>query len=156
MTKIKILSLTLKLFIWIYMTGIVCLLYFIYTTSLNPEIPSVYQLYFCNSVFSSIAFIVAIYFLEKSCSLFIERTYFNHKSKLYLKRSGIILMALGTWGLASSFAIPETISMESLFKNFSSNIGSNITLFIIGFGLLAIADIIKKGEKLKQENDLTI
>lgn len=156
MTKIKILSLTLKLFIWIYLTGIVCLLYFIYTTSLNPAFPSIYLLYFGNWVFSSMLFIAALYFMEKSCSLFVKRTYFNTKSKLYLKRSGIILMTLGVWGLITSFAIPETITTESLFKNFSSNIGSNITLFIIGLALLAIADIIKKGEKLKQENDLTI
>lgn len=40
--------------------------------------------------------------------------------------------------------------------NIISNVGYNAMLLIVGFALIAVSDIIKKGESIKLENDLTI
>lgn len=45
---------------------------------------------------------------------------------------------------------------KNLFSTFTSQISYNTTLLIFGFAIIAVADIIKKGRRLKTENDLTI
>jgi len=155
MTKFKILQWALKLFICLYLTGIVCTIYFIYTTSFNPMVPSIYIYHFYASIASMLLSASGLYFLQKSCSMFIERSYFNSKSELYLKRGGIILMASAILGFVLDFTPKESASKENL-SNVASKIGYNTTLLIMGFAIIAVADIIKKGVNLKRENDLTI
>lgn len=55
--------------------------------------------------------------------------------------------------LLTDLDIPvETKSIAKII----SNVGYNTMLLIVGFALIAVSDIIKKGESIKLENDLTI
>lgn len=90
--------------------------------------------------------------------MFVSRGYFNGKSALYLKRGGYILIThvLARLIIAVINTDDSTFNANPGLKDFLSGMSSNITVLIIAFSLIAVSDIIKKGNKLKQENDLTI
>lgn len=156
MTKFKILSFALCLIVCLYITAIICLAYFISTTSFNPNIPQAQTVYLCTAASYTLLFGTGLFFLQRSCSMFVKRTYFNSKSGRYLKISGYIFMASALFGFALAFTKLEWAPKKDIFSDFTSELGYNLTLLFVGFGLTAVADIIKKGENIKRENDLTI
>ena len=69
---------------------------------------------------------------------------------------GSITVAYSIYRLLSD--APDTIiskDNKEILNSFE-NISHNIFWIVISFALLAVADIIKKGENIKLENDLTI
>ena len=110
-------------------------------------------------IISKLVSSVGFYYFYRSCAMFIKRGYFNYKSSVYLKTGGYILMIKSALSLIIITVI--TIDTSELSDSQSKadlimNISSCITSFIIGFSLIAASDVIKKGNVLKQENDLTI
>lgn len=160
MTKFLILKWALLLFTIANLVSIVLSVYliiFYYADIEDTELRSgVINKTSYNSVLTLI-FTFGLYFIYRSCAMFISRGYFNSKSALYLKRGGYILAISAL--LNFIIALPRLViflSAKANSKENPININSSITLLIIGFALVAASDIIKNGNKLKQENDLTI
>ena len=161
MTKFKILKWALLLFIIGNIAAIVINLKLVYDFRYDigtPPAPPGLILKLSYYIALTLLFTSGIYYIYKCCAMFVSRGYFNDKSALYLKRGGYILIT----HVLARLIIAVINSDDSIFegnlelKNLLSGIGSNITLLIIAFSIIAISDIIKKGNKLKQENDLTI
>lgn len=161
MTKFKILSWVLIPVIVINIAASVLMAYSIYNYSGTITINGTHQdvvLRLSAAIVMMMLFAAGLYFIYKSCIMFMNRGYFNTKSALYLKRGAYILIFKALLGLIWISAHVETSILadkESQF-DFISGMSKDITLLIIGFAIIAVSDIIKKGNKLKQENDLTI
>jgi hypothetical protein len=96
--------------------------------------------------------IIALLNIQKGLQGFIKDGYFNFKSSERFKISGYLLLILSITMLMISFlAIEQASEIEIL-----SDIIINLLLIAIGIGLLAFSDVIKKGNVLKTENDLTV
>jgi len=157
MTKFKILTWILKLFILLHVVAFAMSAYTIYLLSGVTEVDVK------KSIISTllymplgVLFAIGLYYIHQSCIMFIKRGYFNLKSGLYLKRGGYILGASAMLSICSSVINHENLTDLKAIQNFSENIIYNILWLVVSFALIATTDIIKKGEKLKQENDLTI
>ncbi|PZR13644.1 MAG: hypothetical protein DI539_19320 [Flavobacterium psychrophilum] len=161
MTKFKILKWALLIFIIAYFAAIVFNIKLIYDLKYDIGTPPAPQgVIFkisCNSILG-LLFTFGLYYVYKSCTTFISRGYFNGKSALYLKRGGYILTinALIRFIIIALTVDDSTFNANPELKDFLSGMSSNITVLIIAFSLIAVSDIIKKGNKIKEENDLTI
>lgn len=158
MKKFKILSWILKLFICIYILGSLAngyAIHILYDNSIPSVSPNVI-FHFASSILLALILTIGFYFIQQSCAMFIQRGYFNSKSALYLTRGGYIIAATAILSfilLLTKLEIPvETKSIANII----TNVGYNTMLLIVGFALVAVSDIIKKGESIKLENDLTI
>lgn len=153
MTKFKILKWAIKLFIAISLLGICSNMYIYYILSSEP-IPalSVDFAPYLVSMLNVLLLITGLWYIHQSFTFFIKSNFFNFKSALYLSKGGYIIAITGIISFTyDMFKLTDT-SKEDLI----TNIVLNCLMLIIGFGLTAVADIIKKGESIKLENDLTI
>jgi len=157
MTKFKIIRWALKLFISCQLLNIVTLIYVAYEIHYDISIPSVPVRLLCFNALLSGLFTVALYFIHQSCNMFLIRGYFNLKSALYLNRGGYILMVVTLLSLIKTcIYINPTKALALLIKDFGSSIIYDLMFFIVGLSLVALSDIIKEGEIIKTENDLTL
>lgn len=160
MTKFKILKWALLLFTIANLISIILGIYLIlyYNTEIqDTELRAGVIRANSYNIILTLIFTFGLYFIYRSCVMFISRGYFNSKSALYLKRGGYILAISAILDFIRT--LPKLIiflTAEKKPKVDSIHINSSITLVIIGFALVAASDIIKKGNKIKQENDLTI
>jgi hypothetical protein len=124
-------------------------LYFI----ISGQAPKSSQVSISDMSSSAIAAIltVGLWFIHQSFSSFIEKGLFNLKSASYLSTGGHILAFTGI----ISFVF-DSIKSQKGIETMIISIVLNILLLIIGFGLIAVSHILKKGTTIKQENDLTI
>jgi len=97
-------------------------------------------------------FLYGIYQIQRSIAASIKSNFFSFKSAIYLKRAGYVLLGYTTLTAIKTLLLMNVMKTEILISN-SSEHG---VLFIVSIGLLAVADIIKNGTRIKQENDLTI
>ncbi|RWX00218.1 DUF2975 domain-containing protein [Flavobacterium cerinum] len=153
MRKFKILRWAIQLFITICILGICSNIYIYYILSSEP-IPalSVDITPYLVSMLNVLLLITGLWYIHQSFTFFIQRSFFNFKSALYLSKGGYIIAATGIISFTYNMTKLAGKSREELI----TNIILNCLMLIIGFGLTAVADIIKKGESIKQENDLTI
>ncbi|TRW22861.1 DUF2975 domain-containing protein [Flavobacterium zepuense] len=111
---------------------------------------------FSDSIYTHIAlciiFFYALLFIKQSLTYFIKHNYFNDKSTLYLQWGGYTLLIFTVMAAVENFLQIESIETEDLFIDAIFL----ITFFSISIGILAVADIVKNGTQIKQENDLTI
>ena len=157
MTKFKIISWALKILIGCQLVSIavtMCIIYQIQDYAYNP--PDFIKKISINLLLTCV-YTVGLYFTHQSCTLFLKKGYFNTQSALYLTKGGYIIMAKAVLSLVK-VAIFIDLHKEpmALVKDISSSTTFDIMLFIIGFSLVALSDIIKKGEIIKTENDLTV
>ncbi len=161
MTKFKILSWFLLSLIMLSLAGIGITAYliydFLYDISIHATPPNLISKFSRNIVLTLI-FTTGLYFIYKSCTMFISKGYFNIKSAIYLKRGGYILTTKALLGLIWTAVNLDQYDLAKKESQFSlySGVSANITLLIIGFAIVAVSDIIQKGANIKQENDLTI
>gem|GEM_PF-2361829 len=157
MTKFKIIRWALKLFISCQLLNIVTLICVAYEIHYDISIPSVPVHLLCFNALLSGLFTVGLYFIHQSCNMFLIRGYFNLKSALYLNRGGYILMAVTLLSLIKTcIYINPTKALALLINDFGSSIIYDIMFLIVGLSLVALSDIIKEGEIIKTENDLTL
>jgi len=157
MTKFKILSWILKLFILFHILAFVMSAYTIYLLSGVTEV-DVKKVIFSTLLYMplGVLFAIGLYYIHQSCIMFLKRGYFNLKSSLYLKRGGYILGASALLSICSSVINHGNLTDLKAIQNFSENITYNILWLVVSFALIATTDILKKGVNLKRENDLTI
>jgi hypothetical protein len=161
MTKFKILKWALLLFIIGNLAAIAINLKLIYDYRYDigkPIPPPGLILKLSYYIAITMLFTSGLYYIYRSCAMFVSRGYFNGKSAFYLKRGAYILIATVLVRLVITAVNTDdsTFDKDLGLKDFLSGMSSNITLIIIAFSLIAVSDIVKKGSKLKEENDLTI
>lgn len=156
MTKFKIISWILLLLILANFAGIAMDAYMIYRSGYDPSIPRFPVRPFYIGIAGMFVSSAGLYCLLRSCTVFLRRGYFNSKSATYLKRGSYILAAKAlAWLVIGITNLDFSQDRQDLFHSFES-ISHNIFWIVISLALLGVADIIKKGENIKRENDLTI
>ena len=95
--------------------------------------------------------LLGLYQVQQSFSSFIKNSFFNSRSALYLKKGGFILIINGILSGVNNL-YPSNKSVESLITNYMMY----AMIILIGIGLMAVSDIVSKGEIIEQENLLTI
>lgn len=96
--------------------------------------------------------IFALFNIQKGLQGFIKEGFFNFKSSERFNRSGYLLLVLSVSGIIITLlGMNQSQEVETL-----SNIIIDLLLLAIGIGLLAFSDVIKKGNSIETENNLTI
>jgi len=108
------------------------------------------------SLFTFIGFI----FIKKGLQQIIQNGIFNGKSSEHILNAGRFFTVSGILGFIFNIAISihssgDRGNMDSIIMRLDSLI-VNFLLIILAFVFFIIADIIKNGNELKTENDLTI
>lgn len=152
MIKFKILRWALKLFITLCLLIFAGNSYAVYSLqSENLKTPSeLLHFYIADAMIALL--IIGLYLIHQSFTSFMRRSYFNSKSAIYMSSGGYVLAAIGLAGLVIDLTGLNSLPDSGLIMT----IIANCMLLLIGFGLTAVSDIIKKGENIKRENDLTI
>lgn len=155
MKKIKILNWSLIIFIALGLIGIIgnfgLMLYdnnhfeMIYS---NTEL-GIKSFYIMNGL--TLMLLFGLYQVQKSFSSFIKNSFFNSKSAKLLKKGGLLLILNGILsGINNMFFLYKT--PESIIANYMMY----AMIIMIGIGLMAVSEIISKGERIEQENLLII
>lgn len=88
---------------------------------------------------------------------FLKKGYFNMISARFLKLGGVLYLIFGLFVLGQSIYIyintPTLFQTELILQYYLIKNGFSI---VVGFAMITISDILKKGALLRQENDLTI
>ena len=96
--------------------------------------------------------ILALFNIQKGVQAFVKEGFFNFKSSERFNRSEYLLLLLSVFGI-----IIRLLGMnQSPKEKILSNIILYLLLLAIGIGLLAFSDVIKKGNIIETENNLTI
>ncbi len=96
--------------------------------------------------------IFALFNIQKGLQGFIKEGFFNFKNSERFNRSGYLLLLLSISGI-----IIRLLGMNQLPEDqILSDIIMHSLLLAIGIGLLAFSDVIKKGNSIEAENNLTI
>lgn len=109
------------------------------------------ELTFYISSFLSVLFITGLFYTQKMLGLFSKNLCFDSKSIAAIKKAGMLFIAFSVLSI-----------LKNIFETFPP-VGSqlldyllNFTFLLIGFGMLSFADVLKKGNKIQEENELTI
>lgn len=154
MIKFRILNYILILFVGFCLLACVINAYLIYELreSISRDIPIAK---FVFAIIKGLVFSISLIFIKQACRMFLKHSYFNSKSVYYLTIGGFILILSALMGLGYYIFIISSLTKEQM-KHTPAGIINDVTILVIGFALIAIADIIKKGINIKLENDLTI
>lgn len=93
--------------------------------------------------------ILALFNIQKGLQAFIKEGFFNFKR---FNRSGYLLLLLSVFGIIISLLGMNQSPKDQIL----SDIILCLLLLAIGIGLLAFSDVIKKGNIIETENNLTI
>jgi hypothetical protein len=94
----------------------------------------------------------ALFNIQKGLQGFINEGFFNFKSSERFNRSGYLLLVLSVSGIIITLlGMNQSQDVETLY-----NIIMDLLVLAIGIGLLAFSDVIKKGNSIETENNLTI
>lgn len=119
------------------------------TENLNAVMGPSLVSFYTNMIFGCV-FFIGLILVQKSLYYIIKTGYFNQKSTLLLKKVGFIFI------ISSIIDIIRFAFNTSTFYQKFNNIAVEIFILIVGVGILIFSDVMKKGNDLKTENDLTI
>jgi hypothetical protein len=157
MRKIIILNWVLKIFIGLLIIAIPineCLRYNMSSEAITLMYKdSIFGNFSPYVMFVRIAILIfALFNIQKGLQSFIKEGFFNFKSSERFHRSGYLLLLLSISGII--------IRLLGLNQSPEDQILSDIIMYLlilaIGIGLLAFSDVIKKGNIIETENNLTI
>lgn len=157
MKKIIILNWVLKIFIALLILAVPINEVLRYNLS-NEAITLMYK----DSIFGNFSpyvmfmriaiLIFALFNIQKGLQGFINEGFFNFKSSERFNRSGYLLLVSSVSGIIITLlGMNQSQDVETL-----SNIIMDLLLLAIGIGLLAFSDVLKKGNSIETENNLTI
>lgn len=156
MKKIKILQTTMLVFIVLGVLGTIGNLLAIFLGEINLREIYAFRNFGILTPFISMSITTLIIFgvlkIQQALYGFLKNSYFNLKSAADLKTGGLILVISSILAIANGFINGSFVDKESLIL--SSLI--YCLLLIIGLAVLAVSDIISKGEVIQEENFLTI
>jgi hypothetical protein len=94
-------------------------------------------------------------------AFFIKKGYFNIRSAVKLRFCGVLLMTNSALSyvmshLLGEYAINKLKASAEHRVDWLSGLSNIFILGLIGFGLYALSDFIRKGDALERENELTI
>jgi hypothetical protein len=96
--------------------------------------------------------IIALFNIQKGLQAFIKNGYFNLKSSVRLNRSGYLLLSISI--------LVIIISLIGMRQSTERELLSDIIMYLlkiaISIGLLAFSDVIKNGNIIESESNLTI
>jgi hypothetical protein len=155
MKKIKILNWSLIIFITLAIIGLVAnfaqMLFNRQTFEAVCSKTGLGSSYFytMNALTSLLLF--GLYQVQQSFSSFIKNSFFNSRSAKLLQKGGFLLILNGLLsGINNLFSLNK--APEMLIANYMMY----TMIILIGIGMMAVSDIISKGEIIEQENLLTI
>jgi hypothetical protein len=96
--------------------------------------------------------ILALFNIQKGLQAFIKEGFFNFKSSIRFNKSGYLLLILSVSGIITRLLGINKSPEDQLL----SDIIMYLLLLAIGIGLLAFSDVIKRGNIIETENNLTI
>jgi len=96
--------------------------------------------------------ILGLIFILLGLRAMIQLGGFNSKSTTNFKYSGI---AIGSYGMAYLIFQLNFINTAETYRIFTNSVTS-IFIVIVGFGIYSFSEILRSGERLKEENDLTV
>lgn len=104
---------------------------------------------------SVLSFIILLGTISICIALFriLKSGYFNMKTSKSFRVGGLLLCFVAVLDIIRAVLDMTAINRLGYLAN---AITIDVLLFLMGFGILTISQIIKKGIVLKQENDLTI
>jgi hypothetical protein len=156
MRKIIILNWVLKIFIRVQIIAIPIWEYMRYNLT-SEQITWMYK----DSIFGNFShyimlvrvtvLISGIVYIQKGLQAFIREGFFNFKSSKRFKIGGYLLSITSIFSI-----IVSLLNMKKSIKGEFSSIIMELLLLAIGIGLLALSDVIKKGNIIETENNLTI
>jgi hypothetical protein len=155
MKKIKILNWSLIIFITLGVFAIVAAfaqLLFYRETFEVLYLKSTFGIstfYIMNAL--TLLLLFGLYQVQQSFSFFIKNSFFNSQSAKLLKKGGFLLILNGFLSVFNNL-FSLNIATETLISNYMMY----AMIILIGIGLMAVSDIIFKGEIIEQENLLTI
>ncbi len=158
MKKIKLLNAFVIGLILIFVLFFIGNVYITFFTEFMDQFDHIYDDFifgyytqFVILFFSVISFIGLIY-IRKALGITIKNGFFNSKSSEHFINAAIYFFISGILGGSFDVAVFIRSDGATGFAGF----GQNFLLIIIAFVLYIIADIIKNGNELKIDNDLTI
>lgn len=107
--------------------------------------------FFIDLSFSFI-FLIGLYFIQRGLNSIVRNGFFYNTSKSLLRKGGLFFIISGFLGSLFNIIIPLFKGVD-FFKMF---LGNDFLVFVLGLSLFFVSDIIKEGNLLKKENDLTI
>lgn len=105
--------------------------------------------------FFSLLLILGLFFIQRALFSIIKKGYFNSIASKRFKIAGMFFVITG-FGSAIFSVIVLTREIGTNSQFLLHNFILDFLLVMIGFGLFIFADVIKKGNILEQENQLTI
>ena len=152
MRKIKFLNWTLILFIGLTTLGILgnIIVSIAYKDTFLRNNEDLIISYYSTSFLSCIL-VFGLYQVQQAFSSFIKNTYFNSNSARFLKKGGFILIINGLLSVIYNLVIASK-DLNMIITNYIMY----ATIIMVGIGLMAVSDIVSKGETIEQENFLTI
>lgn len=109
------------------------------------------ELTFYIGSFLSVLFITGLFYTQKMLGLFSKNLCFDSKSIAAIKKAGVIFIMFSVLSM-----------LKNIFESFPPVWSQlldyllNFTFLLIGFGMLSFADVLKRGNKIQEENELTI
>ena len=99
----------------------------------------------------SILFVLGLFYTQKMLGLFYKNLYFDLESISLMKKAGFCFVLFSVLSLIKNgYKSFESINVQ-LFDYLLT-----FTILLIGFGMFVFVDILKKGNKIQEENELTI
>ena len=145
MKNISLLRLSIIVFMTLILLGNLANLYL----SFNELVEIDFQTIALSSGLTFL-FIVGLFYVQKALLLFSKNQFFTKKSISLLKTSAYYLILFSLSSII--FNTYNIVSAEALIANYVLY----ALIFLIGFGLICFANVLKEGKYLKQENELTI
>jgi hypothetical protein len=155
MKKIKILRYAIIVFMVLMSIGLLEIAFF-YVFNYQDSVSFIEsqhfgKLTFYVGSFLSVLFIIGLFYTQKMLGLFSKNLCFDSKSIAVIKKAGVI------------FIVFSVLSMlKNIFESFPPVWSQlldyllNFTFLLVGFGMLSFADVLKRGNKIQEENELTI
>lgn len=111
--------------------------------------------HFVINISISLMIIVGLFFLERALYSVVRNGFFSNTIYSNFRRAGLFFFIAGFGRAIFDVVIIFRIS-DRIIELLYSNLGQDFLLLMVGFSLFILADIIKNGNILKMENDLTI
>lgn len=163
MKNVKILRALIGFFVGV---NIVMVVFGLYAVGILYPVPGDFPSYInfltvATDLVKQIVVLPCLILLFQAVHYFIKNGYFNNKSAVKLKFSGISLMVAAVFGFISVLLLRQQLiyamNMESTNSiKWVNELPTLFILLLIGFGLYALSDFIRKGDAIERENELTI